>query len=120
MVVGLLFIGVCDLLFVAIYPNQPLMPLGANYEVVKEILAWPHPSHCLLVFAVLKGAATLFSLGVGGVSAMFVPLLLLGGSIGKVFGQSIVHVSSIDLYAAAGMGSFIAASYKTPLAGGYL
>ena len=113
MVVGGLLIGVCDLLFVAIYPNQPLMPLGAK----KEILAWPHPSHCLLVFAVLKGAAALFSLGVGGVSAMFVPLLLLGGSIGKGFGQSIVHVSSIDLYAAAGMGSFIAASYKTPLAG---
>src|SRR4029077_2553543 len=86
------------------------------YEVVKEILARPHSSHCLLVFAALKAAATLFSLGVGGVSAMFVPLLLMGGSIGKIFGQSIVHVSGVDLYAAVGMASFIAAAYKTPLA----
>jgi CIC family chloride channel protein len=47
---------------------------------------------------------------------MFVPLLLMGGSIGKIFGQSIVHVSGVDLYAAVGMASFIAAAYKTPLA----
>ena len=117
MTVGGFMTGFCGMLFVAIYPSQPLMPLGANYEAVKEILARPHPSNCLLVFAALKAAATLFSLGVGGVSAMFVPLLLVGGSIGKVFGQSIVRVSGIDLYAAVGMASFIAAGYKTPLAG---
>jgi chloride channel protein, CIC family len=116
MVAGGLLTGVCGLLFVTIYPSQPLMPLGPNYEVVKEILARPHSSHILLVFAALKAAATLFSLGVGGVSAMFVPLLLMGGCIGKVFGQSVVHVSGIDLYAAVGMASFIAAAYKTPLA----
>lgn len=117
MALGGLMTGVCGLAFVAIYPHEPLLPLGANYEVVKEILARPHPSQCLLVFASLKAAATVFSLGVGGVSAMFVPLLLLGGSIGKVFGQSVVRVSGIDLFAAVGMGSFIAAGYKTPLAG---
>ncbi len=116
MVTGGIATGVCGLVFVTLYEGVPLMPLGPNYEVVKEILARPHSSHILLVFAVLKAAATIFSLGVGGVSAMFVPLLLMGGSIGKVFGQSIVHVSGVDLYAAVGMASFIAAAYKTPLA----
>ena len=106
----------CGLLFVTLYEGLPLMPLGPNYEVVKEILARPHASDTLLVFAALKAAATLFSLGVGGVSAMFVPLLLMGGSIGKVFGQSIVQVSGVDLYAAVGMAAFISAAYKTPLA----
>ena len=47
---------------------------------------------------------------------MFVPLLLMGGALGKVFGQSIVQVPGVDLYAAVGMASFIAAAYKTPLA----
>jgi len=108
--------GLCGLLFVTLYPTEPLMPLGPNYEAVKEILARPHPSHCLLVFAALKAAATLFSLGAGGVSAMFVPLLLMGGSIGKVFAHTVVHVYGVDLYAAVGMASFIAAAYKTPLA----
>jgi chloride channel protein, CIC family len=116
MVAGGIATGLCGLGFVTLYPGVALMPLGPNYEAVKDILSRHHPSHCLLVFGLLKAAATLFSLGVGGVSAMFVPLLLMGGSIGKIFGQSVVHVSGIDLYAAVGMASFIAAAYKTPLA----
>ncbi len=116
MAAGGIATGLCGLCFVTLYPEVPLMPLGPNYEAVKDILSRSHPAQCLLLFGFLKAAATLFSLGVGGVSAMFVPLLLMGGSIGKVFGQSIVHVSGVDLFAAVGMASFIAAAYKTPLA----
>src|ERR1700751_5892100 len=47
---------------------------------------------------------------------MFVPLLLLGESLGRVFGQSVVHAHAVDLYCAIGMAAFIAAGYKTPLA----
>ena len=70
----------------------------------------------LLTFAGLKMAATICSLGMGGVSAMFVPLFLTGGALGRAFGQSVVHSPSLDLYAAVGMAAFIAAGYKTPLA----
>ena len=70
----------------------------------------------LLVFVVLKLAATIFSLGTGGVSAMFVPLLLVGGALGNAFAQSVVHSPTRwILYAAVGMAAFIAAGYKTPL-----
>ena len=69
----------------------------------------------LLVFAGLKLAATICSLGSGGVSAMFVPLLLAGGCIGNAFGQSVVHTNAVDLYAAVGMAAFISGGYKTPL-----
>ncbi len=116
MVAGGIATGLCGLCYVTAYPAVSLMPLGPNYEAVKDILANSHPAGSLLVFGALKGAATLFSLGVGGVSAMFVPLLLMGGSIGKVWGQSVMHLSGVDLYAAVGMASFIAAAYKTPLA----
>jgi CIC family chloride channel protein len=61
-------------------------------------------------------AATTFTLGFGGVSAMFVPLFLTGGSLGVAFAQSVVHSTSLELYAAVGMAAFIAAGYKTPLA----
>jgi len=64
----------------------------------------------------LKLAATIFTLGAGGVSAMFVPLFLTGGSFGVAFAQSVAHSPSLALYAAVGMASFIAAGYKTPLA----
>ena len=47
---------------------------------------------------------------------MFVPLFLTGGTVGIVFAQSVVYSTSLALYAAVGMASFIAAAYKTPLA----
>ncbi|HVN28049.1 MAG TPA: chloride channel protein, partial [Candidatus Binataceae bacterium] len=100
--------------FVNIY-HVGLIPVGPNYEAVREILARPHPTDVLLTFSLLKLIATIFSLGSGGVSAMFVPLLLVGGCIGNAFGQSVVHTSAVDLYAAVGMAAFISGGYKTPL-----
>ncbi|MFZ0517067.1 MAG: chloride channel protein [Acidobacteriaceae bacterium] len=107
--------GLCGVAFLAIYHGS-LVPLGPNYEAVGQILGHQHSSLELVVFGVLKLAATLFTLASGGVSAMFVPLFLTGGSFGTAFAQTIVHSSSVELYAAVGMASFIAAGYKTPLA----
>jgi len=112
---GGLLTGLCGLLFLKIYPGN-LVPLGPNYEAVTEILNRHHSSAQLVVFSVLKLAATLFTLATGGVSAMFVPLFLTGGSLGTAFAQSVVHSSASGLYAAVGMASFLAAGYKTPLA----
>ena len=112
---GGLLTGLCGLLFVTLYPGT-LIPIGPNYEAVGQILATHHTTVELLAFAALKLAATAFTLGAGGVSAMFVPLFLTGGSLGVAFAQTIVHSPALDLYAAVGMASFIAAAYKTPLA----
>lgn len=113
--IGGLLTGLCGLLFLHLYPGN-LVPLGPNYEAVGDILSNSHSTSELIVFSVLKLAATLFTLGSGGVSAMFVPLFLVGGSIGTAFAQSVVHTPVLDLYAAVGMASFLAAGYKTPLA----
>jgi chloride channel protein, CIC family len=113
--IGGLLTGLCGLLFLQIYPGN-LVPIGPNYEAVGEILSKQHGTVQLLVFSALKLGATLFTLAAGGVSAMFVPLFLTGGSIGTAFAQSVVHSPTLDLYAAVGMASFIAAGYKTPLA----
>lgn len=115
MTLGGFLTGLCGLLFLALYHGS-LVPLGPNYEAVGEILGHHHDSIELVIFGVLKLAATLFTLASGGVSAMFVPLFLTGGSFGTAFAQSIAHSGSVELYAAVGMASFIAAGYKTPLA----
>ena len=107
--------AITGLAFLHLYPGQ-LVPLGPNYEAVGIILNRAHSTPELLVFAAFKLLATTFTLGVGGVSAMFVPLFLTGGTLGVAFAQSIVHSPSYELYAAVGMASFIAAGYKTPLA----
>lgn len=114
LVIGGLGTALCGLIFAGMYTSV-LIPIGPNYEAVREILARPHPSGMLIVFSVLKLAATIFSLGAGGVSAMFVPLLLVGGCLGNAFGQSVVHAGAVDLYAAVGMAALISGGYKTPL-----
>jgi CIC family chloride channel protein len=112
--VGGLLTGVCGLIFVSKFPGA-LIPLGPNYEAVGQVLTQQHSSIELVWFAFLKLAATLFSLGSGGVSAMFVPLFLTGASIGTAYAQELIHAGNLDLYAAVGMAAFIAAGYKTPL-----
>jgi CIC family chloride channel protein len=112
---GGLLTGLCGLFFLQFYPGT-LIPLGPNYEAVGQILNQSHSSRELVIFAIFKLAATAFTLGAGGVSAMFVPLFLTGGGLGIAFAQSVVHSTSFALYAAVGMASFIAAAYKTPLA----
>lgn len=106
--------GACGLAFLWCYPGQ-LIPIGPNYEAVGQILQGTHGTLELVTFGGTKLLATLASLGVGGVSAMFVPLFLTGGGLGVAFAQSVAHSSAVDLYAAVGMASFIAAAYKTPL-----
>jgi CIC family chloride channel protein len=115
LLIGGFVTALCGLVFFAAFPGN-LIPIGPNYEAVREVLMKPHPTVELLSFAFLKLTATLFSLGSGGVSAMFVPLFLSGGALGSAFAQSVVRTPTFDLYAAVGMAAFIAAGYKTPLA----
>lgn len=114
MMMGGILTGVCGVVFLAIYHGQ-LIPIGPNYEAVPEILLGGYGSLQLVVFGVFKLVATICSLAVGGVSAMFVPLFLSGGSFGVAFAQSVAHSPETHLYAAVGMAAFIAGSYKTPL-----
>ncbi|MGB7213354.1 MAG: chloride channel protein [Gemmatimonadales bacterium] len=113
--VGGLLTGVCGLVFLLLYKDA-LVPIGPNYEAVGLILDARHAPMELIAFGLLKLGATIATLATGGVSAMFVPLFLTGGAFGTAFGQLAVHSSSLELYAAVGMASFIAAGYKTPLA----
>ncbi len=112
---GGLLTALCGLIFLYFYRGS-LVPLGPNYEAVGLILGHPHSSLELILFGILKLAGTIFTLGTGGVSAMFVPLFLSGGAFGLAFAQSVVHSSTPALYAAVGMACFISAGYKTPLA----
>jgi CIC family chloride channel protein len=113
--IGGLLTGLCGVLFLHIYHGS-LVPIGPNYEAVGDILGHHLGTIELLNFSALKLAATIFTLGSGGVSAMFVPLFLTGGALGTAFAQSVIHSPSFGLYAAVGMASFISAGYKTPLA----
>jgi CIC family chloride channel protein len=113
--IGGFLTGICGLAYVLIFKGT-LLPIGPNYEAVGAILSAQRSPLELATFGLLKLGATIFSLAAGGVSAMFVPLFLTGETFGTAFGEAIIHTRSLELYAAVGMASFIAAGYKTPLA----
>ena len=93
-----------------------IVPIGANYEVVRSVLNETHTSVELSAFALFKLLATAATLGFGGIGAMFVPMFLSGGCMGMAFAQSVIHAPEAGLYVVVGMAAFIAAAYKTPLA----
>lgn len=115
MAIGGALTGVCGLVFVSIFPGS-LIPIGPDYQAVPQILVGHHSADELVVFGIVKMVAALLTLGAGGVSAMFVPLFLSGGSLGAAFSHFVAPGISPDLFAAVGMASSIAAGYKTPLA----
>jgi chloride channel protein, CIC family len=112
---GGLLTGLCGLAFVSVFRGT-LIPIGPNYEAVDKVLFGNYAPMELALFGIFKLAATIFSLGSGGVSAMFVPLFLSGASFGASFSRTFVQGSPVNLYAAVGMAAFIAGGYKTPLA----
>lgn len=114
LLIGGILTGVIGLIFLVIFPGI-LVPIGPNYEAVREILMRPHSTGELIFFAVFKMASSICSIGCGGVSAVFVPAFLTGGAIGSAFAQVIGQGSVFDLYAAVGMAALIAAAYKAPL-----
>jgi CIC family chloride channel protein len=114
MTIGGILTGLCGLAFLQIYRGS-LIPIGPNYEAVPQILQAGYSSAELIIFGAFKLFATICSLAVGGVSAMFVPLFLSGASFGVAFAQSVARSPATALYAAVGMSAFIAAAYKTPL-----
>ena len=64
--------ALCGLIFLWSF-NAPIIPIGPNYEAVRYVLSHSVPAQVLIAFAVLKLAATIFTLGTGGVSAMPMP-----------------------------------------------
>jgi CIC family chloride channel protein len=77
LLLGGLGVGLCGLGFATMLGGR-LLPLGPDYELVRNLLADHYPSTILLSLLVTKAAAALLTLGSGGVGAMFVPLLVLG------------------------------------------
>lgn len=94
--------------------DQPLA-LGSGYAS----LAWvTQGSHALTLIVALFGfrlAATACTVGGGGVGGLFVPLVVAGAIVGNAT-ASIVHDTS-TLFPLIGVAAFLAAGYRTPLAG---
>ena len=90
-------------------------PLGLSYDLVQLTQTPGVSSITLLSLFVMKMFATSFTLGSTGVGGIFIPQIVMGASLGGLFGE-LFSPSRVDLFVAVGMASFLAAGYKTPLA----
>jgi CIC family chloride channel protein len=91
------------------------LSLGSGYVAIKAILAEALSPLALFSLLILKMAATIFTLSSGGAGGIFIPITVMGASLGAFFGEAFVG-KNVDLYGAIGMASLLSACYKTPLA----
>jgi len=111
-------IGACALSIIGIASvilfRKPY-PLGISYDLINLALTPKTSPLALLTLFVMKLLATSFTLGTTGVGGIFIPQIVMGASVGGLFGEAFFP-ARVDLFVAVGMASFLAAGYKTPLA----
>lgn len=93
--------------------------LGNGYEVIVNLFAGHYLLPMLLTLLVLKVIATSCSVGSGAVGGMFTPALMIGATLGGIFGIVSQHLgltqASPWLFGAIGMAAVLAAISQAPL-----
>ncbi|HLE48066.1 MAG TPA: chloride channel protein [Candidatus Thermoplasmatota archaeon] len=94
--------------------------LGPGYDTIKDLFHGSFLLKGLLLFLALKVATTLFTLGTYGAGGIFFQSFLIGGIVGAVLHAALVlqglYSGEAGFFVTAGMASFLAAAYKTPIA----
>jgi len=91
------------------------LTIGPGFEAMDWVVG---PDHGLGLIALLFGfrmAATLVTLGSGGVGGLFIPLAVQGVVLGQLTGQ-ILGSDRPGLYPTLGLAAFLGAGYRAPIA----
>jgi CIC family chloride channel protein len=88
--------------------------LTPGYGVVQWALDPRRSLTLLATILVLRCLATSAAIAGGGVGGLFVPLVVSGALLGRMFGDVIGHDSS--LFLVVGIAAFLGAGYRVPLA----
>jgi CIC family chloride channel protein len=112
-IIGAAVVSVIGIASVSVFHHP--YPLGISYDLVQLAQTSGISPLTLSSLFVMKMLATSFTLGTTGVGGIFIPQIVMGASLGGLFGE-MLSPSKVDLFVAVGMASFLAAGYKTPLA----
>ena len=91
------------------------LTIGPGFEAMDWVVA---PDHGLGLIALLFGirmAATVVTLGAGGVGGLFIPLAVQGVILGQLTGQ-LLGSDRAGLYPTLGLAAFLGAGYRAPIA----
>src|SRR5581483_8341545 len=91
--------------------------IGPGYTTIGWALEPGHAFGVILALFAVRGLATVFAVGAGGVGGLFVPLVVQGALAGSAMG-SLVNASaaSATLFPLLGVAAFLGAGYRVPLA----
>ncbi len=92
---------------------------GTSYGVLQAALYGQFAIQLVLLLIALKIIATALTIGSGGSGGVFAPAVVTGGLSGLAFGlglQMLGLTHQPEAYALVGMGAFLAAAAKVPLA----
>ncbi len=93
---------------------------GNGYEPLNEVLSERFTAAAVVVLLLGKCLATTASVSSGSPGGVFTPTLLVGGSIGFLYGSGLAHFAGLPLgtaggYALVGMAAATAATTHAPL-----
>lgn len=98
--------------------GEPLT-LGPGTTVF-EWLDLTTPLHLIVALFFFRAAATLTTVGAGGVGGLFIPLAVQGVLLGRIVGDALDAMGlggeDIRLWPILGLAAFLAAGYRTPIA----
>ncbi len=89
--------------------------IGSGYQAIDWALEPGHAVAAIVAVFVLRAAATIGTVGGGGVGGLFVPLVVQGAVLGGAVSTAI-GASDTTLFPLLGVAAFLGAGYRVPLA----
>jgi CIC family chloride channel protein len=111
-IIGSSIVGLTGLVSIIIL--EAPYALGSGYEAINGTLAGKMAAWQLFALFILKAAGTSATMAAGGVGGVFIPMIVMGASIGGAMGE--LASSRGSLFPVLGMAAFLSAGYSTPLA----
>ncbi len=103
------------LLFLYLYTNNAdLLAAPVDMRILSNLAQTQFSVSEDIVIIVCTLIITSFTLGFGIVGGLILPVLIIGASLGNIFGHVFPH--ELVMFTLAGMGAALAAAAKTPLA----
>lgn len=89
--------------------------LGPGYGAIEWASDPREGLFAVAALFLLRGAATILTIGGGGAGGVFIPLVVQGALLGRLVGAA-VPGEGASLFPLVGMAAFLGAGYRTPLA----
>lgn len=108
-------VGAAALLLIARGATGHDLTLGPGYAAIQWAARPDRAIPLLLLILLLRCLATMNTVAGGGAGGLFIPLVVAGAILGRIFGE-VVGATHESLFMIVGVAAFLGAGYRVPLA----